>query len=113
MLAAAASNLDFCSSGSYGLWVCVGGWIPNLIPSDFGGVTIAGVYFAKSKDFVSDVRLRHEAIHAQQWYRYGYAFIGLFGIEARNGPLHNGFEIQAGLVEGKYYPCHGKPCDWG
>jgi hypothetical protein len=64
-----------------------------------GGTTIGAVYL--TRDNVSDSVLEHEAVHRDQWRRYGLAFIPLYlaaGTDART----NRFEIEAGLSRGGY-----------
>ena len=41
-----------------------------------GGTTIGAVYLTRGT--VSEAVLRHEAVHRQQWRRYGLAFIVLY-----------------------------------
>lgn len=64
-----------------------------------GGTTLGAVYL--TRDSVSDAVLRHEAVHRQQWRRYGLALIVLY-LAAGRDPLHNRFEIEAGLEDGGY-----------
>ena len=64
-----------------------------------GGTTIGGVYLTRGS--VSEAVLRHEAVHRQQWRRYGLAFIVLY-VAAGRDPLRNRFEIEAGLEDGGY-----------
>ena len=49
----------------------------------------------------SDAVLRHEAVHKQQWLRYGMLLPVLYLFAGRN-PLRNRFEIEAGLEDGNY-----------
>ena len=64
-----------------------------------GGTTIGGVYLTRGS--VSEAVLRHEAVHRQQWRRYGLAFIVLY-LAAGRDALGNRFEIEAGLEDGGY-----------
>lgn len=45
--------------------------------------------------------LRHELVHREQWRRYGFAMPLLYLLAGRD-PLHNRFEIEAGLEDGGY-----------
>jgi len=47
--------------------------------------------------------LRHEAVHARQWRRYGFLMPILY-LAAGFDPLTNRFEILAGLEDGNYVP---------
>lgn len=82
-----------------GLWVFTGmpGWAFGR-----GGVCVGGCYLTGSATVTDDV-LRHEAIHAGQWRRYGFFMPLLYGLAGRN-PLTNRFEIEAGLEDGNYIP---------
>jgi hypothetical protein len=51
----------------------------------------------------SDEVLQHEAVHRQQWLRYGMLLPVLYLASGRN-PLRNRFEIEAGLEDGGYVP---------
>jgi hypothetical protein len=64
-----------------------------------GGTTIGAVYL--TCDNVSDNVLEHEAVHREQWRRYGLWFILLYLLGGQN-PLTNRFEIEAGLERGGY-----------
>ena len=64
-----------------------------------GGTTVGAVYF--THDNVSGDILEHEAVHREQWRRYGLAFIPLY-VEAGQDTRHNRFEIEAGLKKGGY-----------
>lgn len=64
-----------------------------------GGTTLGAVYLTRGS--VSEAVLRHEAVHRQQWRRYGLAFIVLY-LAAGRDPLRNRFEIEAGLEDGGY-----------
>ncbi|MFP7832864.1 Fe-S oxidoreductase [Marisediminicola sp. LYQ134] len=64
-----------------------------------GGTTIGGVYL--TRDSTSPTVIEHEAVHREQWRRYGLAFIPLYvaaGPDARS----NRFEREAGLERGGY-----------
>ncbi|MFE5645410.1 hypothetical protein [Rhodococcus sp. NPDC056516] len=66
-----------------------------------GGTTLGGVYLTRRNTTRSV--LRHEAVHADQWARYGIAF-GLLYLreELRHRGPRNRFEIEAGLEDGGY-----------
>jgi hypothetical protein len=66
-----------------------------------GGTTIGGVYLTRRN--VSSAVLRHEAVHADQWARYGLSFAVRYLVEEirRPGP-ENRYEIEAGLEDGGY-----------
>ncbi len=64
-----------------------------------GGTTIGAVYL--THDRLSEPVLAHEAVHRAQWRRYGLAFIVLY-LAAGQDPLHNRFEIEAGLARAGY-----------
>ncbi len=82
-----------------GLWVFRG--LPSwAFPR--GGVCV-GDCFLTGDISPSDAVLRHEAVHARQWRRYG-ALMPLLYLFAGRDPLRNRFEIEAGLVEGNYVP---------
>jgi hypothetical protein len=49
----------------------------------------------------SDRVLEHEAVHVQQWKRYGMWFPFAYLVAGRD-PLRNRFEIEAGLEKGGY-----------
>ncbi|MBS1675343.1 MAG: Fe-S oxidoreductase [Actinobacteria bacterium] len=67
-----------------------------------GGVCVAGCYL--TGDVEPDDRvLRHEAMHQQQWLRYGFLMPVLYLLAGRD-PLRNRFEIEAGLADGNYLP---------
>ncbi len=67
-----------------------------------GGVCVGGCYLT-GDDVVTDRVLAHEAVHAQQWRRYGFLMPFLYLIAGRD-PLRNRFEIEAGLEDGNYVP---------
>jgi len=64
-----------------------------------GGACVGGCYF--TDDNVTDDVLEHEAVHRRQWQRYGMLFPALYFAAGRD-PLHNRFEIEAGLQKGGY-----------
>lgn len=82
-----------------GLWVFTG--LPNWAFGR-GGVCVGGCYLTGSAP-VTDTVLRHEAVHARQWRRYGFLMPLLYLVAGRN-PLTNRFEITAGLEDGSYVP---------
>ncbi len=66
-----------------------------------GGTTIGGVYLTNRN--TSAAVLRHEAVHADQWARYGVLFAVRYLIEeVRNPGVANRYEIEAGLADGGY-----------
>jgi hypothetical protein len=64
-----------------------------------GGSCIGGCYLTDRN--VTDDVLEHEAVHKRQWQRYGMLFPALYFVAGRD-PLHNRFEIEAGLEKGGY-----------
>lgn len=64
-----------------------------------GGTTIGAIYL--TTDNVAASILEHEAIHTDQWKKYGLAFILLY-IAAGSTALTNRFEVEAGLEKGGY-----------
>lgn len=71
-----------------------------------GGTTIGGVYL--TRNCVAPHTIRHEAVHADQWARYGLSFIALYLFEeVRHRKTRNRFEVEAGLADGGY----GAPVD--
>lgn len=64
-----------------------------------GGTTIGAVFV--TRDNVSPSVLEHEAVHRDQWRRYGLALIPLY---LAAGPIasENRFEVAAGLEKGGY-----------
>ncbi|WP_292832376.1 Fe-S oxidoreductase [Microbacterium sp.] len=80
-----------------GLWVFAG--MPNWTFGR-GGVCVGGCFLTGDAQ-VSDAVLRHEAVHARQWRRYGFLMPILYLLAGRN-PLTNRFEILAGLEDGNY-----------
>ncbi|MDJ0395158.1 hypothetical protein QMK17_17675 [Rhodococcus sp. G-MC3] len=66
-----------------------------------GGTTIGGVYLTRTN--TSQVVLRHEAVHADQWARYGVTFaVRYLAEEIRRPGPRNRYEIEAGLRDGGY-----------
>lgn len=64
-----------------------------------GGTTVGAVFL--THDLTSEDVLAHEAVHREQWRRYGLAFIPLY--IAAGVPAHtNRFEVEAGLERGGY-----------
>ncbi len=80
-----------------GLWVFTG--MPNWAFGR-GGVCVGGCFLTGSAR-VTDRVLRHEAVHAAQWRRYGFLMPLLYLLAGRD-PLTNRFEILAGLEDGNY-----------
>ncbi|QAY74495.1 Fe-S oxidoreductase [Agromyces protaetiae] len=64
-----------------------------------GGACVGGCYLTDHN--VSDRVLGHEAVHKQQWLKYGMLFPFLY-LAAGIDPLKNRFEIEAGLEAGGY-----------
>lgn len=85
-----------------GLWVFTG--LPSWAFRR-GGVCIGGCYLTGAAP-VTDRVLRHEAVHAAQWRRYGF-LMPLLYLAAGFDPLTNRFEILAGLEDGNYVPRGG------
>jgi hypothetical protein len=82
-----------------GLYVCAG------LRWGFarGGTTIGGVFLTGR--WPPAALLRHEAIHADQWARFGPGFaVRYLFEEIRNPGSRNRFEIEAGLANGGYIP---------
>ncbi|MDI9914819.1 hypothetical protein [Rhodococcus sp. IEGM 1379] len=66
-----------------------------------GGTTLGGVYLTRRN--IARAVLRHEAIHADQWARYGIVFGAKYLVEEIRHPgRKNRFEIEAGLADGGY-----------
>jgi hypothetical protein len=82
-----------------GLWVFRG--LPEWAFAR-GGVCVGDCYLTGDAPVTTRV-LRHEAVHARQWRRYGLLMPVLYGLSGRD-PLRNRFEIEAGLEEGNYVP---------
>ncbi|ALJ21228.1 hypothetical protein [Microbacterium sp. No. 7] len=80
-----------------GLWVFRG--LPEWAFGR-GGVCVGGCYLTGDA-VVTDAVLRHEAVHARQWRRYGFLMPVLYLLAGRN-PFANRFEIEAGLEDGNY-----------
>jgi hypothetical protein len=82
-----------------GLWVFTGmpAWAFGR-----GGVCVGRCYLTGSAEVSAHV-LRHEAVHARQWRRYGFLMPVLYLLAGRD-PLTNRFEIEAGLEDGNYVP---------
>ncbi|GGR35137.1 Fe-S oxidoreductase [Agromyces mediolanus] len=66
-----------------------------------GGSCVGGCYLTDRN--VGPRVLVHEAVHRQQWRKYGMLFPLLYFIAGRD-PLKNRFEIEAGLEDGGYLP---------
>jgi hypothetical protein len=64
-----------------------------------GGSCVGAVYLT-NQNVTTDV-LEHEAVHKEQWQKYGMLFPLLYFIAGRD-PLKNRFEIEAGLEKGGY-----------
>ncbi|WP_010205045.1 hypothetical protein [Salinibacterium sp. PAMC 21357] len=64
-----------------------------------GGTTIGAVFLTGGN--ASDDVLAHEAVHREQWRKYGLWFIPLYLLAGQN-PLTNRFEVEAGLELGGY-----------
>ena len=73
-----------------------------------GGTCVGRVYL--TADNVTEPVLRHEAVHVEQWRRYGMLFPLLYAL-AGNDPLRNRFEIEAGLADGGYTRRSGSTAD--
>lgn len=67
-----------------------------------GGVCVGRCYLTGDGPLTERI-LRHEAVHAAQWRRYGFLMPVLYLFAGRN-PLKNRFEILAGLEDGNYVP---------
>jgi len=80
-----------------GLWVFRG--MPNWT-FNRGGVCVGGCFLTGDAR-PTDAVLRHEAVHKAQWLRYGILLPVLYLFAGRD-PLHNRFEIEAGLEDGNY-----------
>ena len=88
-------------------WGTAVGWVWGTLWSTGrierrGGVCVGGCFLTGSADISDDV-LRHEAVHARQWRRYGFLMPLLYAAAGRD-PLTNRFEILAGLEDGNYVP---------
>lgn len=80
-----------------GLWVFRG--LPSWAFAR-GGVCV-GDCFLTGDARPTDRILRHEAVHKQQWRRYGILMPFLYLFAGRD-PLRNRFEVEAGLEDGGY-----------
>lgn len=83
----------------HGLWVFRG--LPNWAFAR-GGVCVGGCFLTGDRE-PSEAVLRHEAVHKQQWLRYGILMPFLYLFAGRDA-LRNRFEIEAGLEDGGYIP---------
>ena len=82
-----------------------GMWIFRGLPKwafPRGGVCVGDCYLT-GDERVTDAVLRHEAVHAHQWRRFGLLMPVLYQLSGRD-PLRNRFEIDAGLEDGNYVP---------
>lgn len=79
-----------------GLWVHRG-LPPRLYPR--GGVCVGRCFLTGPAPGAA--LLRHEAVHARQWERYGLSFPLRYWLAGRD-PNRNRFEVEAGLVDGGY-----------
>lgn len=66
-----------------------------------GGTTVGRVYLTRDND--AEPVLRHEAVHVEQWRKYGLWLPVLYALSGQN-PLTNRFEVEAGLEDGGYVP---------
>ncbi len=64
-----------------------------------GGTTVGRVYLTGNN--TGERVLVHEQIHVEQWRRLGMWFPLLYWLAGAN-PMHNRFEIEAGLEDGGY-----------
>lgn len=80
----------------HGLWVFRG--MPNWTFGR-GGTCVGGCYFTHKN--TAPATLRHEAVHREQWRKYGLAMPFLYWAAGAN-PHTNRFEIEAGLTDGGY-----------
>ena len=71
-----------------------------------GGTCVGAVYLTRSN--AGPRVLEHEAVHVQQWKHYGMLFPLLYALAGRD-PLHNRFEIEAGLEKGGYLRSRPSP----
>ena len=71
-----------------------------------GGTCVGGAFLtgrAVSSTGPDAALLRHEAVHAEQWARYGVSFaVRYLFEESRHRGAANRFEIEAGLADGGY-----------
>ena len=82
-----------------GLWVFRG--MPEATFGR-GGVCVGGCFLTGTGS-IDDRLLAHEAVHREQWRRYGMLMPLLYLFAGRD-PLTNRFEIEAGLEDGRYVP---------
>lgn len=80
-----------------GLWVFRG--LPEWAFAR-GGVCVGGCYLTGDRAPTEAV-LRHEAVHKEQWLRYGFLMPVLYLFAGRDA-RRNRFEIEAGLEDGGY-----------
>lgn len=80
-----------------GLWVFRG--MPNW-SFGRGGVCVGSCLLTENIPITPDL-LRHEAVHKQQWKKYGMLLPFLYLLAGRN-PQKNRFEVEAGLEAGGY-----------
>jgi len=67
-----------------------------------GGMTVGRVFLTGK---ISSAPIyRHEAVHVDQWRRYGLLFPVLYWAAGRD-PRRNRFEVEAGLTDGGYAAC--------
>lgn len=67
-----------------------------------GGTCVGSCFLTGARG--PDARVvRHEAVHAAQWRRYGMLMPLLYLLAGRDA-LTNRFEIEAGLADGNYVP---------
>jgi hypothetical protein len=64
-----------------------------------GGSCVGGVYLTDTN--TKPPVLEHEAVHRQQWKKYGMVFPVLYMLAGRDA-MTNRFEIEAGLEKGNY-----------
>lgn len=79
-----------------------GVWVARKLPRwafGRGGTTIGAIYL--TNDALAPEVLEHEAVHREQWKRYGLALIPLYVAAGQDG-TKNRFEIEAGLEKGGY-----------
>lgn len=66
-----------------------------------GGTTVGGVFLTRKQP--GGPLVEHEAVHADQWARFGLTFpFRYWREELRNPGVKNRFEIEAGLEKGNY-----------
>lgn len=64
-----------------------------------GGTTVGRVYLTRDND--GEAVLRHEAVHVEQWRKYGFWMPFLYALAGPDAKT-NRFEIEAGLEDGGY-----------